>query len=130
LLLLRFDEPRCPPAGPSSAPWSYLPSRQSAWTSTLYTEESTEVWFTDCGFGKLERARARVLLDPGFAQTIAAEEPYHVFVQPYGRAEVYVAERTRWASLSRIQAPGLRAEAARGGAVGGQTRAVDDYESP
>ena len=60
----------------------------------LYTEESTEVWFTDYGFGKLEHGRARVLLDPTFAQTINPDEPYHVFVQPYGRAELYVAERT------------------------------------
>jgi len=60
----------------------------------LYSEEATEVWFTDYGFGKLEHGRARVLLDPSYAQTINPGEPYHVFVQPYGRAELYVTERT------------------------------------
>jgi hypothetical protein len=63
-------------------------------TKALYTEESTEVWFTDYGFGKLERGRARVLLDPSFAQTINPEEPYHVFLQARGNAELYVGEST------------------------------------
>ena len=60
----------------------------------LYTEESTEVWFTDYGFGKLENGRVRVRLDPSFAQTINPDEPYHVFVQPYGGADLSVADRT------------------------------------
>jgi hypothetical protein len=63
-------------------------------SKALYTEESTEVWFTDYGFGELEHGRARILLDPSFAQTINPEEPYHVFVQSYGDAELYVRERT------------------------------------
>ena len=60
----------------------------------LYTEESTEVWFTDYGFGRLQGGRARILLDPGFAQTVNVEEPYQVFVQAYGDADLYVRERT------------------------------------
>lgn len=60
----------------------------------LYTEESTEVWFTDYGFGQLEEGLATVPIDPIFAQTVNLEEPYHVFVQVYGDAEVYVANRT------------------------------------
>ncbi|HKH83911.1 MAG TPA: hypothetical protein VKA25_09530 [Gemmatimonadales bacterium] len=60
----------------------------------LYTEESTEVWFTDYGFGRLTNGTGRILFDPSFAQTINPDESYHVFVQPYGRAELYVAERT------------------------------------
>jgi hypothetical protein len=63
-------------------------------SKALYTEESTEVWFTDYGFGKLTNGKGRILFDPSFAQTINADESYHVFVQPYGRAELYVAERT------------------------------------
>jgi hypothetical protein len=65
-----------------------------AGAKALYTEESTEVWFTDYGFGRLANGRARVLLDPSFAQTINPDEPYHVFVQPYGGAELSVADRT------------------------------------
>jgi hypothetical protein len=60
----------------------------------LYSEEATEVWFSDYGFGKLENGRARILIDPGFAQTVSLDQPYHVFVQPYGDAELYIADRT------------------------------------
>jgi hypothetical protein len=60
----------------------------------LYTEESSEVWFTDYGFGRTEHGRARILLDPTFAQTINTEEPYHVFLEEYGDAQLYVAQRT------------------------------------
>jgi hypothetical protein len=61
----------------------------------LYTEESTEVWFTDYGFGKLDDGAAIIPIDPKFAQTVNLEdEAYHVFVQVYGDAEVYVTNRT------------------------------------
>jgi hypothetical protein len=61
----------------------------------LYTEESTEVWFTDYGFGKLDDGAAIIPIDSTFAQTVNLEdEPYHVFVQVYGDAEVYVTNRT------------------------------------
>ncbi len=60
----------------------------------LYTEESSEVWFTDYGFGRLEHGRARILFDPSFAQTINSNERYHVFLQPRGRAELYLGETT------------------------------------
>jgi hypothetical protein len=60
----------------------------------LYAEESTEVWFADYGFGQLENGQTTIAIDPVFAQTVNLEEPYHVFVQIYGDAEVYVSERT------------------------------------
>lgn len=60
----------------------------------LYTEESTEVWFTDYGFGRLQNGVAVIAVDPLFAQTVNLNEPYHVFVQPYGDANLYVANRT------------------------------------
>lgn len=60
----------------------------------LYTEESTEVWFTDYGFGKLQNGVAVIRIDPIFAQTVNLNEPYHVFVQPYGDASLYVTNRT------------------------------------
>jgi hypothetical protein len=59
----------------------------------LYTEESTEVWFSDYGFGQLEDGLATVSIDPLFAQTVNLEKPFHVFVQVYGDAEVYVSNR-------------------------------------
>jgi hypothetical protein len=60
----------------------------------LYSEESTEVWFTDYGFGQLEDGVAVITIDEVFAQTVNLDEPYHVFVQVYGDAEVYVSNRT------------------------------------
>ncbi len=60
----------------------------------LYSEESTEVWFTDYGFGQLEGGQDTITIDPVFAQTVNLSEPYHVFVQVYGNAEVYVTNRT------------------------------------
>jgi hypothetical protein len=68
--------------------------RTPSGAKALYTEESTEVWFTDYGFGKLTHGKGRIMFDPSFAQTINPDESYHVFVQPYGRAELYIAERT------------------------------------
>ena len=60
----------------------------------LYAEESAEVWFCDYGFGQLQQGRARVEIDPLFAQTVNLEQPYHVFLQPYGNTNLYVSERT------------------------------------
>jgi hypothetical protein len=60
----------------------------------LYSEESTGVWFSDYGFGQLQDGLTVVPMDPVFAQTVNLAEPYHVFVQVYGDAEVYVAGRT------------------------------------
>jgi hypothetical protein len=44
--------------------------------------------------GRLANGRARVLLDPSFAQTINPAERYHVFLQAHGRGELYVTEMT------------------------------------
>lgn len=63
-------------------------------TRLLYSEEATEVWFADYGFGQLENGKALITIDPLFAQTVALDEPYHVFVQAYGDAELYVSART------------------------------------
>ncbi len=60
----------------------------------LYTEESSEVWFTDYGFGQLKNGIATIAIDPLFAQTVNLTESYHVFVQSYGDAELYVSRRT------------------------------------
>ncbi len=60
----------------------------------LYTEESTEVWFSDYGFGALVDGRAEIVIDPLFAQTVNLNEPYHVFLQAYGDGEIYVQDRT------------------------------------
>jgi len=60
----------------------------------LYCEESTEVWFSDHGFGRLQKGSTVVEIDPLFAQTVDLDQPYHVFIQVYGDADVYVSGRT------------------------------------
>jgi hypothetical protein len=50
----------------------------------LYTEESTEVWFTDYGTGQLQDGRAIVRIDPRFAETVNLSQTYHVFLTPLG----------------------------------------------
>ncbi|MDP2984918.1 MAG: hypothetical protein Q8O92_16485 [Candidatus Latescibacter sp.] len=60
----------------------------------LYTEESTEVWFTDYGFGTLQSGITSISIDPLFAETVNLSEKYHVFLQSYSDAELYVSKRT------------------------------------
>jgi len=60
----------------------------------LYAEEATEVWFADYGFGQLQKGEAVVAIDPIYAETVNLKEPYLVFLEEYGDAELYVAERT------------------------------------
>ncbi len=70
----------------------------------LYSEEATEVWFSDYGFGRLKDGQVAVHIDALFAETVNLEEPYHVFVQPYGDAELYVTERTAGSFQVRLRA--------------------------
>lgn len=60
----------------------------------MYAEEATEVWFADYGFGQLEGGTAVILIDALFAQTVNLDEPYHVFLQVYDDADLYVTNRT------------------------------------
>jgi hypothetical protein len=60
----------------------------------LYAEESSEVWFADYGFGRLQNGRAIVPIDSLFAQTVSLQQPYHVFLQAYGDSALYVSNRT------------------------------------
>jgi len=59
----------------------------------MYSEEATEVWFSDYDFGQLEDNFVRIAIDPLYAQTVNLAEPYHVFLQVYGDAELYVTNR-------------------------------------
>ncbi|HUW15316.1 MAG TPA: SBBP repeat-containing protein, partial [Anaerolineae bacterium] len=60
----------------------------------LYAEESTEVWFSDYGSARLKEGSATIAINPIFAETVNLHETYHVFLQPYGGADLYVADRT------------------------------------
>jgi hypothetical protein len=70
---------------------------------SLYCEEACEVWFSDYGFDRLEGGAAVVEIDPLFAQTVNLGEPYHVFVQAYGDADLYVASRDNEAFEVRLR---------------------------
>jgi hypothetical protein len=72
----------------------------------LYSEESTQVWLSDYGFGHLHEGQALVLIDPLFAETFNLDEPYHVFVQVYGDAELCVIERTPTSFIVRTREGG------------------------
>lgn len=74
----------------------------------LYSEESTEAWFSDYGFGQLQDGFALVKIDPVYAETVNLDKPYHVFLQAYGDAELYVSKRAAnsfevWATRESIE---------------------------
>ncbi len=69
-----------------------VPTSQGA--RKLYTEESTQVWFSDYGYGTMQNGSASITIDPLFAETVNITEKYHVFIQPYGDAVLYVSKRT------------------------------------
>jgi hypothetical protein len=60
----------------------------------MYSEEATEVWFADYGFGQLEGGTAVIHIDPIYAQTVNMNKPYHIFLQAYDDAILYVTNRT------------------------------------
>ena len=66
----------------------------SSGARALYTEESWEVWFTEYGSALVAGTRTHVTFDRTFAETVNLTETYHVFLQPYGDAELYVMNRT------------------------------------
>jgi hypothetical protein len=50
-------------------------------TRALFCEESSQIWFADYGFGRLENGEAVIQIDPLFAETVNLDKPYHVFLQ-------------------------------------------------
>lgn len=61
----------------------------------VYSEESSEVWFTDYGSGRVVDGQAWVPIDPLFAETVSLQHSYHVFLQAYSQGDLYVSERRR-----------------------------------
>lgn len=60
----------------------------------VYSEESSEVWFTDYGSARISDGTAWVPIDPHYAETVTLRPNYHVFLQAYNRGTLYVADRT------------------------------------
>lgn len=60
----------------------------------LYSVESTESWFEDFGEARLSKGRAKVQIDPDFAEVTQA--PYHIFLTPNGKSHgLYVARKSQ-----------------------------------
>jgi hypothetical protein len=66
----------------------------SSGTREMYTEEATEVWFADYGEAALTDSVVWVPFDATFAETIESGRPYHVFLQAYADASIFVSRRT------------------------------------
>ena len=59
----------------------------------LYAYELPESYFGDIGEGEVKGGRCEIIIDPMFAETVNTELPYQVFITPYGRGQIWVAER-------------------------------------
>jgi len=66
----------------------------STGTREMYTEEATEVWFADYGRATLRDSAVWVPFDGTFSETIESDRPYHVFLQAYADAALFVSRRT------------------------------------
>jgi len=66
----------------------------STGTREMYTEEATEVWFADYGQATLRDSAVWVPFDGTFSETIESDRPYHVFLQAYADAALFVSRRT------------------------------------
>ena len=58
-----------------------------------YCYEMSEVLFGDIGEGEVKGGKCEIVIDPIFAETVNTEKPYQVFLTPYGRGQIWVAER-------------------------------------
>ena len=59
----------------------------------VYCEEATEVWLNEYGFGRLSSGVVTINVASLFLEIANTEIDYHVFVQSYGDAEIYVERR-------------------------------------
>jgi hypothetical protein len=71
---------------------SFVGTRDHGWRQ-VYTMGSPENWFEDFGSARLSGGEARVDIEGVFAQTVALNEGYHVFLTPLGDCALYVAEK-------------------------------------
>ena len=69
---------------------------ESHGTRVLYSEESTEIWFSDYGFVTLVNGSANVSIDAAFAETIDFDCAYHIELTAYGECNsLSVRDRSR-----------------------------------
>lgn len=72
-----------------------VPVANGAKQVALYSIASPQNWFEDFGSGQLSGGASTVTLDPAFAETVAANSEYHVFLTPEGECRgLYVSHKT------------------------------------
>jgi hypothetical protein len=99
LIMTRTSQPALQVLGGTKS--AVVPTSKGA--RSLYTEEATEVWFSDYGFGRLKGGRSRIVIDPLYAETVDLKRPYHVFIQGYGDAQLYVTKRSETGFEVRVR---------------------------
>jgi hypothetical protein len=87
--------------GTSGATVSVVGTRDHGWRH-VYAMESPSNWFEDFGSARLSGGEARVELEPVFAQTVALNEGYHVFLTPLGDCALYVSEKNERGFVVKI----------------------------
>lgn len=70
--------------------------------------ETAEYYFGDIGKSKTDKnGQALIQLDPLFLETVNTSIPYHVFVSPYGNANVWVEQMDRNSFLVKSSKPNI-----------------------
>lgn len=69
----------------------------------VYCEEATEVWLNEYGFGKLSSGAVTINVASLFLDIANTAIDYHVFVQSYGDAEIYVERRDQTSFTVRLR---------------------------
>lgn len=70
--------------------------------------ETAEYYFGDIGKSKTDKnGQVLIQLDPFFLETINTSVPYHVFVSPYGNANVWVEQMDRNSFLVKSSKPNI-----------------------
>ncbi len=70
-------------------------------TRLAYAVTSPQNWIEDFGSGQLQGGQAVIALEAAYAETISAEQPYHVFLTPLGDCPLYVAEKATTSFTAR-----------------------------
>jgi hypothetical protein len=69
--------------------------KTSRGATAFYSEESSEVWFSDYGTSVIDAAGTWITIDPIFLDAIDDTAEYHVFLQSYGCCNLSVTQRLR-----------------------------------
>ena len=70
--------------------------------------ETAEYYFGDIGKSKTdENGQVLIQIDPFFLETVNTSVPYHVFVSPYGNANVWVEQMDRNSFLVKSSKPNI-----------------------